>query len=102
MSGLKEILIIHKIHGTSRSNNNQANSSNENVFADHSSRIRKNVYNTIIKKKSKKDIMAFFLTLLIFITIFLLLWIIPFTRKYLVDIYNNNFVIKGFIDIFLK
>lgn len=84
-----------------QTNSSQESSSHQNnAFVENSSRIGNNLYHTITRKKGKKDIMAFFLTLLIFIGIFLILWMMPFTKKYLVSLYENNFVIKGIVDFF--
>ena len=80
----------------------QSNSNKKNAFVENSSRISNNLYNTITKTKGKKDFIAFFLTLLIFVAIFLILWLIPFTKKYLISLYENNFIIKGIIDFFLQ
>jgi len=76
------------------------NPTTENASTKSSSRISNNIYNIIKRKKGKKDITAFFLTVSFFIILFIILWLIPFTRSFLINFYENNFIIKGIVDSF--
>ena len=51
--------------------------------------------------KIKKDLLALLITIIILIIIFFILWNIPFTRNYLIDLYNNNSILKIFVDLIL-
>ena len=53
-------------------------------------------------KKTFKDFLALILTILIIFSIGFILWQIPFTRNYLNNLYNENPVIKIFIDLFIS
>lgn len=52
-------------------------------------------------KKTKKDYLTLFFSIVIIIFLFILLWQIPSIRNYFIDIYNNNPIIKYFVNIFI-
>ena len=52
-------------------------------------------------KNKLKDLFAFFITILIIIFIFFILWHIPFTKNYLIKLYNENSILQFFINLFL-
>lgn len=52
-------------------------------------------------KNKLKDLFAFFITILIIIFIFFILWHIPFTKNYLMKLYNENSILQFFINLFL-
>lgn len=58
-------------------------------------------FNCSYKYKIKKDLLALLITIIILIIIFFILWNIPFTRNYLIDLYNNNSILKIFVDLIL-
>lgn len=51
-------------------------------------------------KDKLKNLIAFFITILIIAFVVFLLWKIPYTHKLLVDFYENNSVIKSILDLF--
>lgn len=53
-------------------------------------------------KKTMKDFIALFLTILIILFIAFILWHIPFTKNYLINLYNENSALKFIIDLFLN
>ena len=79
---------------------------NTNNFENN---INKNHYNAYIQnfknrkyKKNFKDFIALIITIFIIITVFFILWHIPFTKNYLINLYNNNSIIKFIIDLFIN
>lgn len=53
-------------------------------------------------KKTFKDFLALFLTIIFIIIISFILWHIPFTKNYLINLYNENPALKFIIDLFLN
>lgn len=52
--------------------------------------------------KSKfKNFLAFFITLGVIIFILIVIWNIPYTHNFLVEMYKENFVIKSIVDFFI-
>ena len=51
-------------------------------------------------KNNLKDLFAFFITILIIIFIFFILWHIPFTKNYLIKLYNENSILQFFVNLF--
>ncbi len=49
-----------------------------------------------------KNILAIFLTILFFIILIFILWNIPFTKNYFINLYNNNDALKLIINIFFN
>lgn len=93
-------------------NNIQNNYSENNLNYDNLEN-NKNNYNNInynnyfsnffINIKNKfKDLFALFITILIIIFIFFILWHIPFTRNYLIKLYNENSILQFFINLFFR
>ena len=83
-------------------NNNFINNINQKINTPINN-INYNYYkpkNKIKYKKNLKDLIALFITTIIILIIFIILWNIPFTKNYL----NNNpvfkFIFKFFINIF--
>ena len=85
----------------SNSKNNKNYSENNNINYDD---INYTNYfsNFFVNIKNKlKDLFAFFITILIIIFIFFILWHIPFTKNYLIKLYNENSILQFFINLFL-
>lgn len=58
-------------------------------------------FNFFVNIKNKlKDLFAFFITILIIIFIFFILWHIPFTKNYLIKLYNENSILQFFVNLF--
>lgn len=95
--------------------NNQSNNDNivQNYIRYAQNMYENNAYKDYIKpvteeelysyKKSRvKDFFAFLITIAIIIGIGFLLWNIPFTRNFLIGLYEDNPPIKGLVDFFLN
>lgn len=54
------------------------------------------------KYHSLKNFISFFITLLIIIIVFAILWFIPFTHNWFTNLYENNAIIKGIIDLLFQ
>lgn len=94
-------------------NNYEKNNLNYNNLQNNKNNYKKNNinYNDInytnyfsnffVNIKNKlKDLFAFFITILIIIFIFFILWHIPFTKNYLIKLYNENSILQFFINLF--
>ena len=81
-------------------NFNNSNSENNNInyndinYTNYFSNFFVNIKNKL------KDLFAFFITILIIIFIFFILWHIPFTKNYLIKLYNENSILQFFINLF--
>lgn len=53
-------------------------------------------------KEIFKNILALIITLFIFVSVGFILWIIPPSRNYLINMYNNNYILKFLVDIILN
>ena len=84
----------------SDSKNNENYSENNNInyndinYTNYFSNFFVNIKNKL------KDLFAFFITILIIIFIFFILWHIPFTKNYLIKLYNENSILQFFINLF--
>lgn len=110
-----ELLNLKNIIYTKKSN--YSNNKNDTSYNFNSQKINTNYYNNLnnkntpinyffnyfinILKKITKNFFAIFLTFLFIIIIFFILWNIPFTKNYLINFYNDNFLIKNIIDFFI-
>ena len=84
----------------SNSKNNKNYSENNNInyndinYTNYFSNFFVNIKNKL------KDLFAFFITILIIIFIFFILWHVPFTKNYLIKLYNENSILQFFINLF--
>ena len=90
-------------------NNNQNNYEKNNFYYNNmkNNNIRNNndnlKSNIIFNfKKRIKDLIALLITIIIFIFIFFILWHIPFTKNYLINLYNENSALKYIINLFIN
>ena len=80
--------------------NNKNYSENNNINYDDIN-YTNYFFNFFVNIKNKlKDLFAFFITILIIIFIFFILWHIPFTKNYLIKLYNENSILQFFINLF--
>lgn len=79
----------------------QKNNSNSN-FLMYFLKFFKNIFSKKNQKKKLKDILALILTAIIFVIISFILWHIPFTKNYLINLYNQNDTLKLIIDTFIN
>ena len=84
------------------------NSENNIINNNYKKNIQKNNYNKInlkniinLKNRSK-DLLALVLTILVILFIAFILWHIPFTKNYLINLYNNNSAFHFIITLFSK
>lgn len=87
-------------------NNYEINNLNYNNLENNKNNYN-NYYNLKLNKlfnfkKRLKDLLALIITILIFIFIFFILWHIPFTKNYLIKLYNENSILQFFINLFFK
>ena len=94
--------------------NNNSKNTNENIIKQKiNTAINKAYYDAYIQdlknrgykikyKKTIKDFIALFLTILIILFISLILWNIPFTKNYLINLYHENHALKFIVDLFLN
>ena len=53
-------------------------------------------------KKTFKDFLALILTILIIFSVGFILWNIPFTKNYLINLYNENLALQFIVNIFIN
>lgn len=53
-------------------------------------------------KKTLKDFLALILTILIIFSVGFILWNIPFTKNYLINLYNENLALQFIVNIFIN
>ena len=88
---------------------NEESNENENYYQYENTNeqySQENSYNNNVKKENfitriGKNIIAIILTIIVISAVAALLWLIPQTREYLQQIYNQNPVIKQIVDIFI-
>lgn len=85
-------------------NKNQENINNAYAKAYYDAYIQdlKNRGYKIKYKKTWKDFVAFILTVLVIIFVGFILWQIPFTRKFLISLYEENPIVNLFINFILN
>ena len=68
---------------------------------ENNSKIENEIYE-INYKRILKNILALIITIFIIFIISFILWHIPFTKNYLINLYEKNTILKSFINIFNK
>lgn len=68
---------------------------------ENNSKIENEKYE-ITYKRILKNILALIITIFIIFIISFILWHIPFTKNYLINLYEKNTILKSFINIFNK
>ena len=103
-----------KINKNNNFNNNRQDIINENLYNQKiNNAINKAYYDAYIQdlknrgykinyKKTWKDFLALLITIFIFIIIGFILWHIPFTKNYLINLYNENPILQFLVNIFLN
>ena len=101
-------------HFTNNQNNIHQNSINENEINQKiNNAVNQAYYDAYIQdlknrgykikyKKTFKDFLALILTIIFLIIIAFILWHIPFTKNYLINLYNENSAIKFIVNLFLN
>lgn len=88
-------------HENNNYNDNINNAINKAYYDAYIQDLKNRGYK-IRYQKSFKDYMKSLIAIAMVIFIWIILWQIPFVRNYLIDIYNNNSLIKSIVDIFLN
>lgn len=87
-------------------NYNNANINQKNNFNNYYSKnnyINNNKIKSNLNLKTlQKNILAFFITILIFLIIGFILWNIPTTKNYLINLYNENIILKFIVNLFIN
>lgn len=85
-------------------NKNQENINNAYAKAYYDAYIQdlKNRGYKIKYKKTWKDFVAFILTVLVIIFVGFILWQIPFTRRFLISLYEENPIVNLFVNFILN
>ena len=78
--------------------NNELNNATIKAYYDAYIQDLKNRGYKIKYKKTWKDFLAFILTFFVILIIGFILWHIPFTKNYFINLYNENSIIKSIID----
>lgn len=107
-----EINNLKNINNNNQQNNNYyKNNINKNIYnkkindainqAYHDAYIQdlKNRGYKINYKKTWKDFLALLITIIIFIIIGFIVWHIPFTKNYLINLYNENPILQFFVNL---
>lgn len=107
----------NNIENNYQNNNNYNNNLEDNIENEINQKINNAVnkayYDAYIQdlknrgfkikyKKTFKDFIALFITILIILFISFVLWHIPFTKNYLINLYNENSAFKFIVDLFLN
>ena len=61
--------------------------------------LKNRVY-TIKYKKTFKDYIRYFVTIVVILLVLFILWQIPFIHNYFINLFENNSILKSFIQIF--
>lgn len=77
----------------------ELNQAREKAYHDAYIQDLKNRGYKIIYKKTLKDYLKNFMILLITIAILFLLWQLPFVKNFFINVYEENSIIKTFVDI---
>ena len=119
LNDLNDELLNFKNNIYNKENNYIKNYSNNNYYKYNSQKVNTNYQNKNnlnnkelsinyflnyflhISKIIFKNFFAIFLTFLFIIIICFILWHIPFTKNYLINLYNENFIIKNIINFFI-
>ena len=92
---------FYKNNNNNTNYNVEKNNLNNNFYINYN-KVPKNIIFKIKFQKILKDFLALFLTIIFFIIIGFILWHIPFTKNYLINLYNENEILKFIIDLFIN
>ena len=106
-------------HNTTQNDNNTAINNNYNENSNLDDEINRKIDNAVNRayydayiqdlknrgykikyKKTFKDFVALIMTILVIILIFIILWHIPFTRNYFINLYNENSALQFIVNLF--
>lgn len=92
---------FNKIQNNIQNNYNISKNNENKINQIYNQKTKNNKY-ILNNKKILKDFLALILTILIIIIISFILWHIPLTKNYLINLYNENDIFKFIIDLFLN
>mgnify|MGYP004514336169 CR=1 FL=1 len=84
-----------------KSNNNIENNKINNNYNSYNNNSKNKKYEFNFKN-IYKNFLALLLTIIVILIIILILWNIPFTKNYLINLYNENYAFKFIINLFLN
>ena len=126
LKNLNKNIINNENNNYYKNTQNNINQNNKNNFKNNSNTNNENIYNNKINnainkayydayiqdlknrgykinyKKTWKDFLALLMTILIFIIIAFIIWHIPFTKNYLINLYNENPVLQFLVNLILN
>lgn len=82
--------------------NRKINNTINKAYLDAYIQDLKNSGYKIKYKKTMKDFIALFLTIIIILFIGFILWNIPFTKNYFINLYNENSVLKFIVNLIIN
>lgn len=82
--------------------NRQVEAARNKAYHDAYIQDLKNRGYKIRYKKSFKDYVRGFVSIIIVIIVLILIWQIPFVQNYFIDLYNSNEMIHSVVDLFFK
>lgn len=85
-----------------REYNKKVNDAVNKAYHDAYIRDLKNRGYKIRYKKTFKDYLTGFISIIAVIIIFYLLWHIPFIRNFLISLYEENDILRAIVDLFLN
>lgn len=91
---------INKIYENNNIKNDEINyNTNKPNYIEYTQNSQNNESNF---KKISKNFLALILTIIFILIIIFILWQIPFTRNYFINLYNENPIIKIFVDLIIN
>ncbi len=87
---------INNLNNTENYKNNKINYNNKSNYNKNTKNLRIN------KQKILNNFLALILTIIFILIIIFILWEIPFTKNYLINLYNENPIIQFFINLIIN
>ena len=82
-------------------NNQKMNNAVNKAYHDAYIQDLKNRGYKIRYKKTFKDYLTGFISIIITLFVFYLLWNIPFIQNFLINLYEENAILRAIVDVFL-
>ena len=82
-------------------NDNSNNNDENNNYHKNLNIVNQLIFDKTFINKISKNLLALFLTIFIFISIGFILWNIPYTKNYFINLYNTNSLLKFLVNLFI-
>ena len=82
-------------------NDNSNNNDENNNYHKNLNIVNQLIFDKTFINKISKNLLALFLTIFIFISIGFILWNIPYTKNYFINLYNTNSSLKFLVNLFI-